>query len=100
MINLKSLITEAKKTMEKIKRDAFIYLDPKGDKSKFAQCSTCRLWTGTGCLILGKTKVTADMTCNLYVNGEPQKDKAGKEEALMTPEEAGLVTRQVRASGL
>lgn len=95
MIGLKSLIME-KKSGEKITRDAFIYLDPKGDKKNFAQCATCRLWTGTGCLILGKTKVTCDMSCNYYVNGTPAKDSAGKEEALLTSKEAGLVTRKVR----
>ncbi len=96
MINLKKLITEKKSSGEKITRDAFIYLDPKSEAVNFAQCSTCRLWTGTGCLILGKTKVTGTMSCNYYVKGEPQKDKAGKEESLLTSEEAGLVNRKVR----
>lgn len=96
MINLKQLIAEKKEKMEKITRESFTYLDPTGDKSKFAQCGTCRMFTGTGCTILGKTKVTAEMSCNFYVHGEPAKDKEGKEEALLTSKEAGLVNRQVR----
>jgi hypothetical protein len=96
MIKLSRLILEAKKVGDKIKRDAFIYLDPKGETVNFAQCSTCRLWTGTGCLLLGKTKVTGDMSCSFYVSGEPQRNLSGKEEALLTPKEAGLVTRKVR----
>jgi hypothetical protein len=96
MITFKDIINEARKSQKRIKRDAFLYLDPKGNEDKFAQCGTCRMWTGTGCTILGKTKVTAEMSCGLYVHGTPSKDKAGKEESLVTPEEAGLVTRQVR----
>ena len=96
MINLRQLLEKKETTGEKITREAFIYLDPKGEVVDFAQCSTCRLWTGTGCLLLGKTKVTGDMSCSFYVKGEPQKDKAGKEESLLTPDEAGLVKRKVR----
>ena|ERR1700675_1065293 len=83
----------------KIKRDAFIYLDPKGNKDKFAQCSTCRMWTGpegNTCSILGKTKVTGDMSCDLYVNGSPSPSLKGKELPSLTPKEAGLVKREVR----
>lgn len=95
MIKLKELILEAKNSMKKLKRDVFIYLDPKGDKDKFAQCSTCALWTGDRCSILGEdVKITADMSCNFYVNGEKNPDQPVKK--LHTPKEAGLVTRQVR----
>lgn len=95
------VVEELKKvtSKSKINRDTFIYLDPKGDKGKFAQCSTCRMWTGpegNTCSILGKTKVTGDMSCNLYVHGQPATSLKGKEVSSYTPKEAGLVQRQVR----
>jgi Pyruvate/2-oxoacid:ferredoxin oxidoreductase delta subunit len=96
MIKLHTLIEEDKETKEKIKRDAFVYLEPKGDKEKFAQCATCRMFTGESCSILGKTKVTAEMSCTLYVHGKPSTGLKGKEVASYTPQEAGLVNRQVR----
>lgn len=80
----------------KIKRDAFLYMDPKSPKDSFAQCGTCLMFTGTGCTILGKTKITKDMTCGLYVRGKPQLHLKGKEQSLVTPKEAGLVDIQVR----
>lgn len=100
---LKDLIIEALKRNQeskgKLQRDIFIYLEPKEPKDQFAQCSTCRMWTGKDgntCSILGKTKVTGDMSCDLYVNGKPSPDLKGKEIASMTPKEAGLVKRSVR----
>ena len=95
MISLKQLITEAKEG-KKIHRDAFLYLPPKGNKEQFAQCGTCLMFTGTGCTILGKTKVTKDMSCGLYVHGKPSPKLAGKERPVYTPQEAGLVNRAVR----
>ena len=61
----------------KINRAAFIYLEPNyntvGDVEMFAQCGTCRMWTGEEtkrCTILGKDfEVRAEDTCGLYVNG-------------------------------
>jgi hypothetical protein len=96
MISLKTLLLEKKKTGAKIHRDAFIYLDPKGNKNDFAQCSSCSMWTGAKCMILGNTKVTGTMSCSFYIHGIPPKNKAGKEEALVTAKEAGLVDRKVR----
>lgn len=93
----KVLLEKGTKGSDKIKRDAFLYMDPKGPKEEFAQCSTCANWTGETCMILGKdVKVTADMTCGLYVHGEPNSDGKGQEEKLISSEEAGLVKRQVR----
>ena len=81
----------------KIKRDAFLYMDPKGDKSKFAQCGTCMMFTGSTCTIIGPdVKITAEMSCNLYVHGKPMPEEKGHEMKLVTPEEAGLVDRKVR----
>ncbi len=99
MISLKQLIMEAKAGMKKITRESFVYLSPKEPKDQFAQCGTCRMWTGKDentCSILGKTKVTADMSCNLYVHGKPSTSLAGKEVASYTSKEAGLVKRKVR----
>lgn len=82
--------------MKKITRDSFIYLEPKKEKENFAQCATCKLWTGKTCLILGKTKVTGEMSCCYYIPGTPSKGSIGKEQSLLTPKEAGLVNRKVR----
>ena len=97
MISLSELIKEVKKSKERVKRDAFLYLEPKG--KDFAQCVTCRMWTGPDgntCSIMGKTKVTGDMSCGLYVNGKPSSNLKGKEQSNVTPEQAGLVKRKVR----
>jgi len=103
MIKLKDIINEAvsevEKTKTKLKRDIFVYLDPKEPRDQFAQCATCRMWTGKDnntCSILGKTKVTGDMSCDLYTYGKPSLSLAGKEVATYTPEEVGLVKRSVR----
>jgi len=87
---------------EKIKRDAFLYLEPKAAKHKkdFAQCKACMMWTGgksNTCTIHGgSVKVTGGMSCGLYVEGDPMPDHAGSEEALVTAEESGLADRDVR----
>ena len=84
----------------KIKRDAFIYLDPKGNKKKFAQCETCMMWTGpkhNTCTIHGKDEsITVTMSCDFYVHGMPMPKMAGKEHKSVTPKESGLVDRKVR----
>ena len=77
-------------------------MEPKESKnrSEFAQCGTCMMWTGpkgNTCTIHGfKTKVTADMSCGLYVEGDPMPDHAGEEMDLVTPEISGLVRQDVR----
>lgn len=81
---------------KKITRDAFLYMEPKPPKDSFAQCGTCVMFTGTGCTILGKTKITKSMTCGLYVHGIPSYDQQGKEQALTTPQECGLIDEAVR----
>lgn len=100
MIDIKKLVEAVKKTAKgRLKRDTFIYLDPKGDKEQFAQCSTCRMWTGpenNTCSILGKIKVTGDMSCTLYTYGKPSPILVGKESPTYTAQEVGLVKRVVR----
>ena len=86
---------------ERIKRDAFLYLEP-GDKSennnKFSQCASCSMWTGNKaqtCTIHGPAvKIYADHSCGLYVPGPVA--PAGNEVAYVTPKESGLVRRQTR----
>src|SRR5262249_12619601 len=89
---------EAYLTMAKITRDAFLYLDPKPPKSSFAQCGTCIMWTGEKrrtCEIHGPDiRIEYGHSCGLYVHGQP--DTSGKVEKLVTPEDSGLVLRQVR----
>lgn len=85
--------------MAKIKRDAFLYLDPKPPASEFGQCSTCEMWTGRvarTCLIHGRIKIGGGDSCGLYVHGSPQPQMAGREVKAVTPSESGLVDRQVR----
>lgn len=81
-------------------RDAFVYMEPEAPQDEFAQCSTCTRWTGPDhrrCLILGPDlKADADDTCGLYVPGDPSPDSAGREEALVSPEEAGFREGPVR----
>jgi len=76
-------------------RETFLYTEGEGDE--YAQCGTCISFTGQRCLILGPDfKVDADDSCNLYAEGEPLKQLAGKEQTCLTPEEAGFVDRKVR----
>jgi hypothetical protein len=81
----------------KIKRDAFLYFDGKPPRNMFAQCGTCVMFTDGGCLIHDKKyKVTKDMTCCLYVHGEPAPDLRGQEQPCVTPKESGLANLTVR----
>lgn len=88
----------ARRMGSKISRYAFLYLDPKGDHQSFAQCKSCVLWTSpekNRCMILGPNfPVDSDDTCSLYVPGEPNPN--GECLPLITPEEAGYESRQVR----
>lgn len=36
------------------------------------------------------------MSCNLYIQGEPNRDKEGREKEFLTAKQAGLVNRKVR----
>jgi hypothetical protein len=81
----------------KLTRDTFLYLHPR-TRSRFAQCATCRDWVlgDRRCVIHGpKVRVLGTASCGLYVFGWP--NPAGtKTSAKVTPEESGLVNRQVR----
>jgi hypothetical protein len=84
-----------------IKRDAFLYLDPKGKGEDFAQCRSCMMWTGTAgahplrCHIHGKgRKITGDHTCGYYVHGKPMPN--GPIMRSVTPKESGLLKKEVR----
>jgi len=85
-----------------IKRDAFLYLEPKSDKHRenFAKCSDCMMWTGKEhnvCVIHGpKVKVTGSMSCGLYVEGDPAPDHVEMAKPMVTAKESGLVDRPVR----
>jgi len=85
--------------MAKLKRDIFLYMEPRGDGSGFANCRTCMMWTGPKgktCTIHGKRSITGKHSCGLYVEGKPMPDHAGEEMNLVTPAISGLVRREVR----
>ena len=75
-------------------RSVFLYIDPKGGAD--SQCGTCYLWIrGDHCLIHGSRRITAKMACCYYLHGTPR--PAGTPpQAIVTPDESGLVERQVR----
>lgn len=86
----------------KVDRSAFLYLEPEensfGSETEFAQCSTCRMWTGEDtkrCTILGKDfEVLGTDTCGLYVNGE--NNTSGSILSSVIPKDAGFERREVR----
>lgn len=77
---------------ERIDRSAFLYFDPDDADDDFAQCSDCCFFTGSRCALLG-SMVTADMSCGAFVPGEYDGTPIKKR---LTPEDVGLVSRQVR----
>ncbi len=83
--------------MDKITRATFLYFDPKAPKDEFAQCGTCvHFLEDIGrCELHGAdVEVDDDDSCGLYVHGEAEEGE--KPEGLVTPEESGLVSREVR----
>lgn len=103
---------------EKNTRDAFLYLEPKKKKlrKEFAQCSTCRMFVPDEytegkidlCIIHGSdVKVGEGYSCGMYApwpKGTPEekvmqnhaKELSGGLPGSFTPEESGLVEREVR----
>ncbi len=107
---------------EKIDRSAFLFLEPGAGKPLiiFAQCIDCRMFVGeeylaknidgSRCILHGSfVSVDGDDSCGLMVSwptpdGAPNvkvvKDHAGELNKMITgsvtPEESGLVSRQVR----
>jgi RNA polymerase sigma factor (sigma-70 family) len=84
----------------RVKRDAFLYMEPTQDCPDFAQCSSCVFWTDSSrsrcALIGGEVEATGDSACDLYVTGCP--DPAQEVRQLVTVQEVGFVHRQVRCA--
>jgi hypothetical protein len=80
----------------KRERDAFLYMNPKGDPDKFAQCGSCRFFMPglKKCAPMGGERVLAGWSCGGYGFGTPTDDQPITRS--WSPEEAGLVKRQVR----
>ena len=88
------------KVREKIKRNAFLYLEPDGDDEDFAQCEDCRMFLAEHglCSLHGKgVKIKPTMSCGFFTPGGPA-DESEMEHVskAVTPEESGLVDREVR----
>lgn len=114
MANLKEQTKKAFPKVEKITRDAFLYMNSKANspKDEFAQCSTCRMFVptyeGGSCILHGsKVRVDDDDSCGLYAPwpyGTPNpkvvedhcKELAKDLPGSVSPEESGLVSREVR----
>lgn len=81
---------------EKITRATLLYLDPRNPENKFAQCATCIHFIKDKGLCEWMSKndeIDGGDSCGFYV---PGKNSSGKPLGLMTPEEMGVVSRQVR----
>lgn len=84
--------------MNKLSRDAFLYLNPEPGVDDFAQCSTCEMWVkgDNRCTIHGpRVRVPGSASCGFYIYGETQAP-GYYTEALVSAEESGLVDRKVR----
>jgi len=84
--------------MNKLSRDAFLYLNPEPGIDDFAQCSSCQDWVegDNRCVIHGpKVRTPGTASCGFYIFGDVQ--PAGtKTYAMVSAEESGLVDREVR----
>lgn len=97
MRDLIQLIEQAQSSGDKILRDAFLYLPPKGDPDTFAQCGSCGMFIPEAqrCWLFGKDdEVIADASCGLYIQGKPNNDQEPQNK--VTPEQAGYNLGQVR----
>ena len=97
---------------EKITRAAFLYFEPDRTGTReedFAQCGSCRMFVpGTQCIILGSdVHLGPRWSCGFYApwpNGVRNAEVVANHRAELakglkgsvTPEEAGLVNREVR----
>jgi hypothetical protein len=99
-MNLRSyinIITEATKSSDKVRRDAFIYLEPRNNIKDFAQCSSCSHFMPDSerCTLFSKNyKVVAEGSCSLYVQGVPADNQVIMDS--ITPKDAGYVVAKVR----
>ncbi len=107
--------------MEKITRDAFLYLPPRrGVEDDFAQCGPCRMfvrnellpkgWRGDRCIIHGsRVEIDDDDSCGFMLpwptpNGAPVEhvmrahaaELAKNIPGSVTPTQSGLVSRRVQ----
>lgn len=81
----------------RVTRDAFVYMDPVGDADHFAECQTCRSWTGKSCVLFEKgNSVQPTGSCGLYQHGKGDPNRHGKEMGVVTREEAGYTDGPVR----
>jgi hypothetical protein len=82
--------------IEKITRAAFVFMKSKAPQADFAQCETCvRFIRNKGkCEDVSAPKVDDDDSCGIYAHGKYSGD--GTVRNLVTPEEAGFVSRKVR----
>jgi hypothetical protein len=105
-----------KSAEEKITRDAFLYMAPVPPEQKFAQCEECRVFVpreklgseAGRCVFHGaQLPISYDQSCGLFcpwpkgkkdseVIAEHVKAIQAGIAASVTPEESGLVSRQVR----
>jgi hypothetical protein len=82
----------------KAERSVFLYMDPASRRAD-EQCGTCFFWiTDDRCYIhRPKDKITASMSCCYYLYGAPMRGRAViRPHSLTTPEQSGLVDREVR----
>lgn len=79
-----------------ITRATFLYLDPVKPAGQFAQCGTCVhfLKEMGKCELVSAKKVDDEDSCGLYAPGKAEPETAPK--SLVSPEDAGFVSRQVR----
>jgi hypothetical protein len=81
--------------LNRVSRDAFLYLDPKHPRDEFAQCGTCsEFMSNKGWCAILDTGVYTDSSCGFYLHGTPTDEQNPKK--LVSAKEAGLVHRQVR----
>ena len=87
----------------KIKRDAFLYLEPKGmvPQKDHAQCRGCMMWSGPKhktCSAHAPSAgpIVGGGTCGGYSEGKPMPEHAGHEMRSWTKKESGYVVREVR----
>ena len=85
--------------MNKLSRDAFLYLNPEPGVADFAQCSSCQDWVkgDNRCVIHGpRVRTPGSASCGFYIFGIPNEPGSVRTEAVVTAEESGLVDREVR----
>lgn len=81
----------------KITRDAFLYMEPDGSEPDYGQCSACRMFLLNTCSLHGPdVEVEGGASCGLFVPGEYDASEKKHSQPSVTPDESGLVEREVR----